>query len=462
MLKIYNTLERKKEVFRPREEMRVQAFCCGPTLYNYIHIGNAKTFTQFDLIIRYLRYKGYTVQYVQNLTDVDDKIIRRAEDEKKDWKTIAQTYEEAFFQDMRHLGVTAVSKTARATDYILEIVSQVQRLVEKKHAYKIADGYYFDLASDPDYGKLAKRTMEEADDAVSRIDENTGKKNKGDFCLWKFSKPGEPVWDTALGKGRPGWHVEDTAITEKEFGEQYDLHGGGMDLVFPHHEAEIAQMESLSGKKPFVRYWMHVAFLQVNKRKMSKSSENFQFLRDILKVYEPRVIRYLFVSTHYRTPLDFSEDSLLQSKQALQRIDDFIRNVKHYAGTGKDHADLPKIITTTQKKIERAMDDDIESPSAFAVFYSFIKQVYPLIQEKRLSLSDAQSILTFVKKIDTIFGVLLHEETIPEEIQALVQEREHARTIKNWKEADHLREKLKEKGYTVDDRAQGPIVKRFI
>src|SRR3989344_235145 len=282
-LKVYSTLSRKKEIFKPikkkeqkignfltnspkrgRVEEKVNLFVCGPTVYDYAHLGHAKTYTQFDIIVKYLRHKGYKVFYLQNITDIDDKIIKRANEEKIDWKEIVKKYREEYFQDMENLGVNSVNKYANATDYISEIILQVKRLIEKGIAYKIYDGYYFDLTKFKEYGKLAKRKILEKEDAVSRIDENTEKRNSGDFCLWKFRKENEPFWKSELGEGRPGWHIEDTAITEKYFGSQYDVHGGGLDLIFPHHEAEIAQMESISGKKPLVRYWMHPGLLFVN------------------------------------------------------------------------------------------------------------------------------------------------------------------------------------------------------
>ena len=241
-LKLYNTLTRKKEIFNPINSKKVNMFVCGPTVYDYSHLGHAKTYVQFDIIVKYLRYKGYNVFYLQNITDLDDKIINRAKEEKVDWRKIKDKYEKSFLKDMGNLNVNSVDKYARATDYVKEIISQVKRLIKKGYAYKISDGWYFDLKKNKDYGKLSNRKILEKNDAVSRIDENIEKKNSGDFCLWKFSKPGEPIWKAEIGEGRPGWHIEDTAITEKELGSQYDIHGGATDLIFPHHEAEIAQM----------------------------------------------------------------------------------------------------------------------------------------------------------------------------------------------------------------------------
>ena len=336
-LKFYNTLTRKVEEFRPINNKEVKMFVCGPTVYDYAHIGNARTFTNFDFIAKYLRYKNYKVFYLQNITDIDDKIIKKANEEKTGWDNISRKYEKIFLEDMKLLGNDAVSKYARATDYIPEIVSQVKRLIEKGIAYKISDGYYFDLSKFREYGKLAKRTSLEEDDAVSRIDENPEKRNKGDFCLLKFSKPEEPVWHTELGDSRPGWHIEDTAITEKELGQQYDLHGGAIDLIFPHHEAEIAQMEAISGKKPFVKYWLHTGFLQFNKEKMGKSKGNFWIVRDVIKKYNKQIIRFMFLSTHYRKPLEFSEESLEQAKNSLQKLNEFMLKLENCKSKSKDN-----------------------------------------------------------------------------------------------------------------------------
>jgi cysteinyl-tRNA synthetase len=333
MLKIYNTLTREKDEFRPRKGKKVNMFVCGPTVYDSSHLGHAKTFIQFDFMARYMRFLGYKVFYLQNITDVDDKIIKRAEEDrmgKDGWKKISEKYEAAYMEDMKTLNVTSVDKYARATDYIPQIISQVKRLIKKGYAYRTADGWYFDLSMDKEYGKLSGRTQLEAEDAVSRIDENIEKRNRGDFCLWKFSKPGEPVWKADIGDGRPGWHIEDTAITEDEYGPQYDIHGGGIDLVFPHHEAEIAQMESISGKKPLVGYWIHTGFVKVNGEKMSKSLGNFYTLKDILdRGYSAMHLRYLLLSAHYRKPLDFTWENLNAARNSYERLKNIMREMKN-------------------------------------------------------------------------------------------------------------------------------------
>ncbi len=461
MLKVYNTLTRKKEIFKPIKDKEVKIFVCGPTVYDLAHIGNAKTFTQFDIIIKYLRAKTYKVFYLQNITDIDDKIINKANKEKVNWKEISSKYEKIFLENMKSLGNNAVNKYARATDYIPEIVSQVKRLVDKNIAYKISDGYYFDLNKFKDYGKLAKRTNLEEDDSVSRIDENTEKRNKGDFCLWKFSKLGEPSWETSIGKGRPGWHIEDTAITEKELGVQYDIHGGAIDLILPHHEAEIAQMESISGKKPLVKYWMHVGFLQVNKDKMSKSLGNFWTIKEVLNKYNKQIIRFLFLSTHYRKPLEFTEEALENAKNSLQKLNDLILNLENYKSKSKDYSKLDSLIKKTKLELEKVMDDDFETPKAITVLFNFIKIINKLISEEKISKKDVESIISFIKEIDIIFGITEEKTNISEEVKKLVDQREKARKEKDYKLADKLRNKIKSLGYYIDDTKDGIIIKKL-
>lgn len=449
MLKIYNTLTRRKEIFKPIHDKKVKLFVCGPTVYDLSHIGHAKTFIQFDVIVKYLRWLGYDVFYLENITDIDDKIISRAKEKNMAPAKLAKIYEEEFLADMKSLGVDSIDKYARATDYIKEIESQVKRLIEKGFAYKINDGYYFDLSKDPDYGKLAKRTFEEAEDAISRIDENKEKRNKGDFCLWKFHKNGEPFWESEFGKGRPGWHIEDTSITEKEFGPQYDIHGGSIDLIFPHHEAEIAQMESISGKKPLVRYWIHTAFLTIDKAKMSKSLKNFVTIKDVLEKYDAKVLRFLFASSYHRTPIGFSYANLEQSKNALERLNEFSNKLKN----SKEKDDL-KLIEKTKEKFMKAMDDDFDASKAFQVIFDFVKTVNKNGGGKKS--------YEFIKEIDKIFNVLNEEEiSIPDKVMKLSVERDEARNKKNWKKADEIREKIKKEGYHVEDSETGTIIKKI-
>ena len=449
MLKLYNTLTRKKETFKPLKDNKVNLFVCGPTVYDYSHIGHAKTYVQFDVIVKYLRYKGYKVFYLQNITDIDDKIIKRAKELNLDPKSLAKEYESYYHEDMKSLNVNSVTKYAKATGYIKEITSQVERLIKKGYAYKISDGYYFNLSKFKDYGKLAGRTIEGAEDALSRIDDSKEKKNKGDFCLWKFSKMGEPVWKSKIGDGRSGWHIEDTAITESFFGPQYDIHGGAKDLIFPHHEAEIAQMESISGKKPLVKYWLHTGFLNVSGKKMSKSLGNFYTIRDVLKKYNPKVLRFFFIQTHYRSQIDFSEQNIENAKNSLERINESIIKLKN----SKDN--LPeKYYKKVKEDFINAMDDDFDTPKAFAILFNFIKEI-----NKK---GGGKKAYKLISEIDNIFNIFdLKKLKTPKKIKDLIKEREKARKNKDFKEADMIREIIKKEGYIVEDSEKGPIIKRL-
>ena len=298
VLKIYNTLSGKKERLIKPKGRPLRLFVCGPTVYDYSHLGHARTYLAFDIIVRYLNFQGFKVFYVQNITNIDDKIINRAKRLKKQPLALANFFEKKFYEDMKNLKITSVDKYARASDFIPQIIKQIQTLIKKGHAYKIeGDGYYFDLKTFPDYGKLSKRTVLEAEDAVSRIDEGVAKRNKGDFALWKLTNE-KSSWPTPLGQGRPGWHIEDTAISESFFGPQYDLHGGANELKFPHHEAEIAQQESASGKKPFVKIWIHTGVLFINGKKMSKSLKNFISIHDFLKNKDANLLRWIVLNHH--------------------------------------------------------------------------------------------------------------------------------------------------------------------
>ena len=443
-LKVYNTLTRKKETFKPLKGKKVQMFVCGPTVYDHAHLGHAKTYIQFDIIARYLRWKDYKLFYLQNLTDIDDRIIKRAQEQNlgdSGWKEIKDKFSASYLEDMKSLNVNSVDKYVPATEYISEIISQVKRLIKKKYAYKISDGWYFDLSKDDDYGKLAGRTGLEADDSISRIDENTEKRNKGDFCLWKFSKPNEPIWKSDLGDGRPGWHIEDTAITEKEFGSQYDMHGGGLDLIFPHHEAEIAQMESISGKSPLVKYWLHTGFLNVQKEKMSKSLGNFKTIKEALQIYSPEVLRYFFTSIHYRQPANFSEDNLKDAQNAHQRLKNICRDLKD------DRKENKKYLS----EFEKAMDDDFNTPMALAVLWKFVRD------------TKANGKVKTLKKMDEVLGLDLfaeEKENIPANVQKLVEQREEARKKKDWKASDTLRDEINKLSYVIDDTKDGMRVRK--
>jgi cysteinyl-tRNA synthetase len=465
MLKIYNTLTRKREIFKPQKKGKVDIFVCGPTVYDFSHIGHARTYIVFDVIAKYLRQKGCKVYYLQNITDIDDKIIKRAKETKTTPKKLALKFEKEYFKDMKALNINSVTKYARATDHIKEIISQVKRLLEKGYAYEIGDGIYFDISRFKDYGKLSKRTVLQAEDAVSRIDEAKGKRNKGDFCLWKFSKPEEPKWKSPWGLGRPGWHIEDTAITEKYFGPQYDIHGGARDLIFPHHEAEICQMEAISGKAPMVKYWLHTGFLTVKGVKMAKSLGNFITIRDFLKQHSPRILRLFVIKTHYRSPIDYSEKEIQTVKRQLERIDEFVDKIEKLAKkTQKPPKALAKnLVLKTKKDFEKAMEDDFNTPKALACVFKLVSKGNLLISQNKLAQKDAKEILKFLEEIDKVFNFIFWQKPkkkkIPKKVLELVKAREKYRKEKKWKEADKIRQKIKQMGYWIEDTKEGPKIK---
>ncbi|MBU4299297.1 cysteine--tRNA ligase [Patescibacteria group bacterium] len=489
MLRVYNTLSQKKEIFKSKRKRvhpvksfaggkrkskilfnRVNLFVCGPTVYDLSHIGHARTYIVFDILVKYLREAGYNVFYLQNITDIDDKIISRAKEKKISWKELTRKFEKEYFKDMRTLNVTSVTKYARATAYIKEIISQVERLEKKDFAYQIKDGIYYDISKFKDYGKLSRRKALQAEDAVSRIDENIDKRNRGDFCLWKFSKPGEPKWlfasaqdrSAAQMDGRPGWHIEDTAITEKFFGPQYDIHGGARDLIFPHHEAEISQMEAISGKKPLVRYWFHTGFLTVRGEKMAKSLGNFITIKEFLKKYPARVLRLFIIKAHYRSPIDYTENAISQTVKELEKIDEFTEKIQNLNVKCQIKSKIQ--ISKYQTEFKRAMEDDFNTPKAIAAIFALINEGNSLIAKNKMTSDLAREIIEFLKGIDKFFNFIFWKKTkekIPKEVLKLVKEREGERKKGNFEKADEIRKKIKDKGFWVEDGKQGPKLKKI-
>jgi cysteinyl-tRNA synthetase len=465
MLELYNTLSRKKEALKPKLGKKLNLFVCGITPYDYAHIGHARTYVVFDAFARYLKTLGYRVFYLQNVTDIDDKIIKRAQQKNLPAKALAKMFEREYLEDMKTLGIESVDKYARATDYIPEIISQAKRLLDKGYAYKIEkDGLYYDVLKFKDYGKLSGRTSLQAQDAVSRIDEGIKKRNKGDFALWKLSKKGEPSWPSPWGLGRPGWHIEDTAITEKHFGPQYDLHGGARDLIFPHHEAEIAQMEAISGKKPMAKYWMHTGFLTVKGEKMSKSLGNFVTIRDFLKQHSPRTLRLLVLKAHYRSPIDYSDKLILQTVNELERIDEFTDKLGSIKNIGSGKGNIQKIFKDAKGNFQKALKDDFNTPRAIAAVFTLITQANAMLDKQKLSKKDAKAILEFFKQADTICNFIFFGKKhakIPPSILKLAKDRETYRKEKQWQKADKLRQELLKKGWQPIDTAQGPKLKKI-
>lgn len=462
-IRLYNSLTHITEEFIPRDDSKVNMFVCGPTVYDFIHLGNARTFTVFDVIARWLRYRGYDLTYIQNITDIDDRIIVRSSERGEEPLAYARTFDDAFRTDMQALGNEAVTEYARASDHIPEVIGQVKRLIDTGHVYRIdGDGWYFDLSTFPDYGKLSGRTALEAEDAVSRIDDSSKKRNAGDFCVWKLSKPGEPVWeDDTLGAGRPGWHIEDTAITEKYFGPQYDLHGGGMDLKFPHHEAEIAQQEAASGKVPFVKFWMHAGFLEHSSGKMSKSKGTATPLRETLAAHPAAAIRFFFLSNHYRAPLQFTDASLDAAEAATQRIAELSARSRAFQSSGNDESAVLAAVQRARAAVEDAMDDDFNTPVAFAAIFDLITTVNKAMTENAFGMDSQAAVREFFSFVSDQFGIVPPaSDQIPDTVRALLDERQHARESKDWTAADRIRDDLGNLGYSVDDTPNGPLVKK--
>ena len=458
---IYDTLSRTKKKFRPISGEKIRIFVCGPTVYDYSHIGHARTYVVFDAFAKYLWLKGFEVQYIQNITNIDDKIIDRAQKLNQDFFQLAKTFETEYRNDMENLGIDSVDKYAPATNYMAQIIDQIERLIEKQYAYETTDGIYYDISKFPQYGKLSGRTSEEAEDGVSRIDESVNKRNKGDFALWKFRKPEEPYWPSPWGNGRPGWHIEDTAITETEFGPQYDIHGSARDLIFPHHESEIAQMEAVSGKTPLVNYWMHTGFLTVNGERMSKSLGNFIAIREFLKKHSKYALRLLILSSHYRSPIDYKESAIVQAESNISTVEQFyfaICKIKEGASYYDMHS---KFAEKYRERFYSELDDDFNTPKALAVIFELIRDVNSLISDKKMGRGEAYSVSSFLNDANLILGIFDPKKRadIPAEIISLTNKREQLRKSRNWKDADKIRSEVEKMGYTIEDAESGPKVK---
>ncbi|NWG09795.1 MAG: cysteine--tRNA ligase [Nitrososphaerales archaeon] len=460
-LRVYNTLKRKKEDFKPIDGKKVKMFVCGPTVYDLSHLGHARTYVAYDVIARWLRYRGYDLFYLMNITDIDDKIIKRANEKRMDPLDLAKELEESFFKDMKSLGINSISFYARASDHISEIIDQIRRLLEKGFAYSVETGIYFDVSKFEDYGKLSHQNPEEL--KKHRIEPDPHKRTIQDFSLWKRRREREPSWGSPWGEGRPGWHIEDTAIAEKYLGQQYDIHGGGIDLVFPHHEAEIAQMESISGKKPMVKYWLHTGFLKVKGRKMAKSLGNFIMIQDALNNHDAETLRLFFSSTHYRSPIDFYEKRLKQTINSLESLDatlDKVRRVKKRSTRfTEEEDDLERRIEKSKKEFEEAMDDDFNTPLALTHLYGLATDVNKLLNKQR-SINDrlADRLVSTFKELGGVLGILQKEEKeeeLPEKLIMLIDERERARIKKDWRTADEIRKRLKGFGIILEDTEEG-------
>ncbi|GFN36564.1 cysteine--tRNA ligase [Tepidimicrobium xylanilyticum] len=465
-MKLYNTLTRKKEEFKSINEKMVTMYVCGPTVYNYIHVGNARPMVVFDTLRRYFMYKGYEVKYVVNYTDIDDKIINRANEESKTAKEIAEKYIKAFEEDAKGLNLYE-EKTIhpRATEYIKHMIEFIEKLIEKGAAYNVDGNVYFNINSAKDYGKLSKKSIE---DLISgaRVDVNEEKRNPMDFALWKRAKEGEPYWDSPWGNGRPGWHIECSVMAKILLGDTIDIHAGGEDLQFPHHENEIAQSETLSGE-PFANYWLHNGMLTINNQKMSKSLGNFFTVRDIGKEFDLEVLRFFLLSAHYRKPLNFSREVMEQQKSGLERLYNGKANLEYLLEKCIDrelnHEDRSKLekIDEYKKRFIDNMEDDINTADAIASLFEIVKYSNSNFNEHTAKFV-IQYTYDNLMELSNILGILSKkEEILEDEILELIEKRTQARKDKNYKLADEIRDKLKEMGIILEDTQEGVKWKRI-
>lgn len=461
-MKIYDTLSRQKKIFQPIDPTgkKVGMYVCGPTVYDVGHLGHARSAVAFDIVRRYLIYKGYEVIFVSNITDVDDKMIMRAQKEQITEKQLAEKIIPEYAHDYGALRVLPPTYQPRATEYIPQMVQLIETLIEKGAAYVTEDGVYFRVNTRSDYGKLSGQNIQELRSG-SRIAVDEKKEQPEDFAVWKKAKEGEPTWPGPQGiSGRPGWHIECSAMSAELLGETFDIHGGGIDLVFPHHEDEIAQSESATGK-PFARYWLHNGHVQVHKEKMSKSLGNFFTIKDMLAKWNPLVLRYFLLSTHYRLPIDFSDELLVQAQNSLTRIHDFVSRLTSYKSTNSSLISIATELQEAAQKFEDAMDEDFEIVSALAALFDLIRTVNRAMDEGTLSEDEAQDALQLFNRVDTVFAILPTEVgAIDDEIESLIQEREAARASKNFVRSDEIRTLLTSKGILLEDTPQGIRWKR--
>jgi cysteinyl-tRNA synthetase len=460
-IKIYNTLTRQKEEFIPLETGKVKMYVCGPTVYNFIHIGNARPPIIFDVVRRYLTYRGYDVTYVQNFTDVDDKIIKKAKETGMSVEEVAKKFIAAFVEDARALGISEADEHPKVTEHIPEIISFIEGLVEKGHAYEAGGDVYFRTASFSEYGKLSHQNIEELQ-AGARIEVNDKKESPLDFVLWKGAKPGEIYWESPWGKGRPGWHIECSAMSRKYLGDTFDIHGGGHDLTFPHHENEIAQSECLTGR-PMARYWMHNGYINIENEKMSKSLGNFILVKDVREKYAPRIVRFFMLSAHYRNPINFSDELLQQAANSLERIDTAVRNLTHYvksAGAQTVTEEEQQISVFRQRFIEK-MNDDFNTADAITVLFDMVRESNQLMSGGLLKKELAKAYLSLFAEFGDVLGISFGEAESSvsgpsdEEIDTLIEERTQARKEKNFARADEIRNQLQEMGIVLEDTPQG-------
>jgi len=463
-LKVFNTLTKRVEEFLPIRKGKVSMYVCGPTVYDYIHIGNARSFVAFDIIRRYLEYKGYKVTYVSNLTDVDDKTIRRAKEMRISLQQLGEKYSDAYFEDIAKLDIKKPDINPRATQHIEEIINFIQTLIDKEYAYVVDGDVYYDVSRFEDYGKLSGAKTE-ALRAGARIEIDPRKRNPADFALWKKQKLGEPAWDSPWGEGRPGWHIECSVMSMRYLGETFDVHTGGKDLIFPHHENEVAQSEAATGK-PFAKYWLHNEWLTVNGEKMSKSLGNFITAREAIEKYGSRVVRFFLASTHYRSPIDFNDVDLKQAKRRLERLVDAIEKLNALKETEEKDADSEALLQQAERvkqRFEEAMDDDFNTALAISALFDLVKEINRYVEtHTEIEAQIKRNVSEIMKRlVQDVLGITIERRRpesakLVEDLMDLVIEiRQQMRERKDWKTADEIREKLQDIGFVIEDVREG-------
>ncbi len=464
MIKIYDTLRAKKVDFVPLNEGKVGIYVCGPTVYDSAHLGHGRSAVSFDVIRKYFIYRDYEVKYVSNYTDIDDKMINRAKEEGISVEELSKKVFPIYARDYGALGIMVPDIQPLATQHVPEMIELIQALEKQGFTYILDDGVYYEVAKFKEYGKLSKQKLEDLR-AGSRVDVKDGKKSPCDFVLWKFKKEGEPSWPSSWGEGRPGWHIECSAMTWKHLGEKFDIHGGGLDLTFPHHECEIAQSEPVFGKGSFSKYWMHNGFINVDNEKMSKSLGNFFTLKEIFEKYDPKVVRFMFLQTHYRNPVNFSNVLLDQAKAGLTRFHDFVRNLNmllEQSGDGEISENLNAEINIARDGFESSMDDDFNTSGALGVVSEFVKAVNVMMKNTNLNKIELSAVLNFLQLVDKVLGVIfVDHESVDDEVEALIEKRNLARKSRDFKASDEIRDELLNKGIVLEDTPKGTIWKKI-
>jgi len=458
-MKLFNTMTRKKEEFVPINENEVRMYVCGPTVYNYFHIGNARPFIMFDAFRRYLEYKGFKVKYIQNFTDVDDKIIRRSIEEGISPTEVSEKYIDEYFKDADALGINRATIHPKVTENMPEIIKFIDILIRKKKAYEVEGDVYFDTKSFAEYGKLSGQNIEDLN-VGARIEVNEKKKNPTDFALWKKKKEGEPSWESPWSEGRPGWHIECSVMSRKFLGDTIDIHAGGQDLIFPHHENEIAQSESLTGKT-FSNYWIHNGYININNEKMSKSKGNFFTVREILSEFDAEVVRFFMLSAHYRNPVNFSRDLIEQASNGLDRIYKAKENLEHLLKSATQEAlrleekEEFEFLDTFRGKFAAAMDDDFNTADSISAIFELVRDGNVKANAES-SKEMLQGRLSLLRELADVLGIVTKvDEALSQEIEELIEKRQIARKEKNWAMSDEIRDKLNEMGIVLEDTPQG-------